>query len=332
MTNRFLYRRRKFITLLGGVAAWPIAARAQQPNVPVIGFLNAGSPDAFTPFVAAFRQGLSEAGYVEGRNAAIEFRWSEGQYDRLPALVADLVRRRVAVVVVSGGAVSALAAKAATSTIPILFVVGEDPIKFGLVPSLSRPGGNITGITLFISTLMAKRFELLSEVMPSTSGILLLVNPKNPNAETDAKDMESAARTSGRELRVLNASTESEIDNAFATLVELRVGALLVGTDPFFYSRRDKFVALAARHGVPAIYFVREFTTAGGLMSYGPSFVGEWRQVGVYAGRILKGDKPSDLPVLQPSKFELVINLKTAKALGLQVPDKVLALADEVIE
>jgi putative tryptophan/tyrosine transport system substrate-binding protein len=327
-------RRREFIVLLGGAAAaWPLAVRAQQP-MPVIGFLNAGSATPFAQYVAGFRQGLSDTGYVEGRNVAIEYRWAEGQYHRLPTLAADLVQLGVAVIVVSGGALSAFAAKAATSTTPILFVIGDDPVKTGLVPSLNRPGGNITGMTLFISSLMAKRFELLSEIIPTSSAaaVALLVNPKNPNAEADTKEMEIAARTSARELRVLTASTGSEIDSAVTTILDQRIGALLLGTDPFFFSQRDKFVTLAARSGIPAMYFVREFPAAGGLMSYGPSFVGEWSQAGLYAGRILKGAKPSDLPVLQPTKFEFVINLKTAKALGLQIPDKLLALADEVIE
>lgn len=235
------------------------------------------------------------------------------------------------VVVVSGGAVSALAAKAATSTIPIVFVIGDDPIRFGLVASLNRPSGNVTWVTLFISELMAKRLELLSQAM-NTSTVAMLVYPKNPNAASEAKELEAVARTSGRALRLLNASTESEIEAAFATLVQQRLGALLVGTDTFFYSRRDQLVALAARHGIPAIYFEREFAAAGGLMSYGPSFSGEWRQAGIYAGRILKGEKPADLPVLQPTRFELVINLKTARTLGLDVPDRLLALSDEVIE
>src|ERR1700730_3458188 len=322
-------KRREFITLIGGAAAWPLVARAQQP---VIGFINAGSPDAFTPYVAAFRQCLGEVGYAEGRNIAIEFRWAEGNYDRLPLLAADLAQRQVAVIVVSGGAVSALTAKAATSTVPIVFVMGDDPIKTGLVPSLNRPGGNITGLTLFISTLMAKRFELLGELMPAKSRLALLVNPKNPNVETETKQIENAAHDSGFGLQVLNASSEPEIDASFTTMVESRISALLLGTDPFFYSRRDQFVKLAARHGIPAMYFVREFVTAGGLISYGPSFVGEWRQAGVYAGRILKGAKPADLPVLQPTKFELVLNLRTARALGLTVSDKLLALADAVVE
>jgi putative ABC transport system substrate-binding protein len=246
-------------------------------------------------------------------------------------LAADLARRQVTVVVVSGGAVSALAAKAATSTIPIVFVIGDDPIRFGLVASLNRPSGNVTWVTLFISELMAKRLELLSQAM-NTSTVAMLVYPKNPNAASEAKELEAVARTSGRALRLLNASTESEIEAAFATLVQQRLGALLVGTDTFFYSRRDQLVALAARHGIPAIYFEREFAAAGGLMSYGPSFSGEWRQAGIYAGRILKGEKPADLPVLQPTRFELVINLKTARTLGLDVPDRLLALSDEVIE
>jgi putative ABC transport system substrate-binding protein len=325
--------RRHFISVLGGTVAWPLVVRAQQPTMPTIGFLNAGSAGPFAQYVTGFRQGLSDAGYVEGHNISIDFLWAEGQYDRLPALAADLVQRGVAVIVVSGGAVSAFAAKAATSTIPILFVVGDDPVKTGLVPSLSRPGGNITGMTLFISTLMAKRFELLSEIMPMSSAtIALVVNPKNPNADTDTKEMEIAARTSGRELRVLNASTESEIDSAVATIHDQRIGALLLGTDPFFYSQRDKFVTLAARFGIPAIYPVREFSAAGGLMSYGASFVEVWRQAGLYASRILKGVKPSDLPVLQPTKFEFVLNLKTARALGLAIPQSLLATADEVIE
>jgi putative ABC transport system substrate-binding protein len=325
--------RRHFISVLGGTVAWPLVVRAQQPTMPTIGFLNAGSAGPFAQYVTGFRQGLSDAGYVEGHNISIDFLWAEGQYDRLPALAADLVQRGVAVIVVSGGAVSAFAAKAATSTIPILFVIGDDPVKTGLVPSLSRPGGNITGMTLFISTLMAKRFELLSEIMPRSSAtIALVVNPKNPNADTDTKEMEIAARTSGRELRVLNASTESEIDSAVATIHDQRIGALLLGTDPFFYSQRDKFVTLAARFGIPAIYPVREFSAAGGLMSYGASFVEVWRQAGLYASRILKGVKPSDLPVLQPTKFEFVLNLKTARALGLAIPQSLLATADEVIE
>jgi putative ABC transport system substrate-binding protein len=325
--------RRHFISVLGGTVAWPLVVRAQQPTMPTIGFLNAGSAGPFAQYVTGFRQGLSDAGYVEGHNISIDFLWAEGQYDRLPALAADLVQRGVAVIVVSGGAVSAFAAKAATSTIPILFVVGDDPVKTGLVPSLSRPGGNITGMTLFISTLMAKRFELLSKIMPMSSAtIALVVNPKNPNADTDTKEMEIAARTSGRELRVLNASTESEIDSAVATIHDQRIGALLLGTDPFFYSQRDKFVTLAARFGIPAIYPVREFSAAGGLMSYGASFVEVWRQAGLYASRILKGVKPSDLPVLQPTKFEFVLNLKTARALGLAIPQSLLATADEVIE
>jgi putative tryptophan/tyrosine transport system substrate-binding protein len=326
-------RRREFIGVLAAAAVWPVVASAQPPAVPVIGFLNSGSADVFMNDLAGFRVGLSEVGYVEGRNVAIEYRWAGGQYDRLPELAADLARReKMTVIVASGGAVSALAAKAATSTIPIVFVMGDDPVKFGIVASLSRPSSNVTGVTLFISELMAKRLELLISAMPGTPAIAMLVNPKNPNAEFEAKEIEAAARTSGRGLRLLNASTESDIEVAFESLVQQRLSALLVGTDTFFYSRRDQLVALAARHSIPVIYFEREFVAAGGLMSYGPSFSGEFGQAGIYAGRILKGEKPGDLPVLQPTKFEFVINLKTAKALGLIIPPALLARADEVIE
>ena len=325
-------RRRDFIVLLGGAATWPLAVRAQQPVTPVIGFLSSGSADVFVNDLAGFRGGLSEVGYVERRNVAIEYRWAGGQYDRLPALAADLARRAVTVIVASGGAVSALAAKAATSTIPIVFVMGDDPVRFGIVASLSRPNSNVTGVTLFISELMAKRLELLISAMPGTPAIAMLVNPKNPNAESEAKEIEAAARTSGRALRLLNASTEGDIEVAFESLVQQRLSALLVGTDTFFYGRRDQLVALAASHTIPAIYFEREFVTAGGLMSYGPNFSGEWRQAGIYVSRILKGEKPGDLPVLQPTKFEFVINRKTAKALGVDIPPSLLATADEVIE
>jgi putative tryptophan/tyrosine transport system substrate-binding protein len=326
-------RRRQFLTLLSGAAAaWPLGVRAQQPAMPVIGFLSSGSPDGFAPLVAAFRDGLNQTGYVEGRNLTIEFGWADGQYDRLPTLASNLVQRQVAVLVAGGGAVAALAAKSATQIIPILFVIGDDPIKYGLVASLNQPGSNITGITLFISALMAKRLELLSELMPSKSAIAALVNPKNPNAESETREIEVAARAAGRELNVFNASSESAIDATFESLAKQGVGGLLIGTDTFFFSQRDQIIALATRHAVPAFYFAREFAAAGGLMSYGPSFTGEWRQAGIYAGRILRGVKPADLPVTQPTRFELVINLKTAKALGLDIPPKLLALTDEVIE
>jgi putative ABC transport system substrate-binding protein len=326
-------RRRNFLAgIVSTTVAWPLTALAQQPAMPVIGFLGSGLADVFVNDLAGFRGGLNEVGYVEGRNVAIEYRWAGGQYDRLPALAADLARREVTVIVASGGAVSALAAKAATSTIPIVFVMGDDPVRFGIVASLSRPSSNVTGVTLFISELMAKRLELLISAMPGTPAIAMLVNPKNPNAESEAKEIEAAARTSGRALRLLNASTEGDIEVAFESLVQQRLSALLVGTDTFFYGRRDQLVALAASHTIPAIYFEREFVTASGLMSYGPNFSGEWRQAGIYAGRILKGEKPGDLPVLQPTKFEFVINRKTAKALGLDIPPSLLATADEVIE
>jgi putative tryptophan/tyrosine transport system substrate-binding protein len=325
-------KRRDFITLLSGAVGWPLAARAQQPAMPVIGFLSSASPDTFGPLLAGFREGLNQTGYVEGRNLTIEFGWADGQYDRLPTLASNLVQRQIAVLVASGGAVAALAAKSATQTIPVLFVMGDDPIKYGLVASLNQPGSNITGITLFISALMAKRLELLGELMPSKSAIAALVNPKNPNAESETREIEVAARAAGRELNVFNASSESAIVAAFESLAKQGVGGLLIGTDTFFYSQRERIVVLATRHAVPAFYFAREFAVAGGLISYGPSFRGEWRQAGIYAGRILRGVKPADLPVTQPTRFELVINLKTAKALSLDIPPKLLALTDEVIE
>ena len=325
-------KRRDFITLLGSAAAaWPLAARAQQQTMPVIGFLCSGSAEAFAPLVAAFRDGLREAGYVEGRNVATEFAWAAGRYDKLSSLAADLVSRQVAVIVAAGGAVAGLAAKAATTTIPIVVATGDDPVKYGLVASLNRPTGNITGVTLFIDVLEAKRVEILTEIAPRAA-LAILVNPRNPNAETEARDAQAAAQQSGRELRVLTASNEGEIDAAFATLAQQAGAALTIGTDTFFYSRPDQLVGRAARHAIPTIYFHRSFGLAGGLITYGATFTDELRTAGQYAGRILAGEKPNNLPILQPSKFELVINLKTAKALGLDVPPTLLARADEVIE
>ena len=325
-------KRRDFVLLLAGAMTAARSLAAQQKAMPVIGYLGSGSPGPVASFVAAFRQGLSETGYVEGRNVAIEFRWAEGRYDRLPALAADLVSRKIDVIVAHGGTPSALAAKNATSTIPIVFTTVGDPVGIGLVASLARPGGNLTGFSNISTDLTPKLFELLSELVPQARVIALLSNPNNPAAERTTREMQGAARAKEVQLHVLKASTESEIDAAFATLVQLHAGALVIGSDSFFYKQRDQLVALASRHAVPAIYGSREFVAAGGPISYGPNLPGIFRQVGIYAGRILNGVKPADLPVQQPTTFELVVNLKTAEVLGLTVPPSILARADEVIE
>jgi putative ABC transport system substrate-binding protein len=326
-------RRREFITLLGGAAAaWPLAARAQQSAVPVIGLLNPTSPDAFAGRLGGFRRGLKDTGYVEGENVSIEYRWAENQMDRLPALAAKLVRRQVAAFVTIGPA-ALVAAKAATTTIPIVFLVAEDPVRLGLVASLARPGGNLTGINFLVGELTAKRLELLRELVPGAAHVAVLVNPANAaNTETTLRDVQSAARAMGLQIQIFNASTSREIDVAFATFGRERPDALFVGNDAFFNARRVQLVLLAGRHGLPAIYWDREFAEAGGLMTYGSNIVDVYRQVGDYAGRILKGAKPTELPVVQSSKFELVINAQAARMLGITVPDKLLVAADEVIE
>ena len=326
-------KRREFLSLIGGAAiAWPLAARAQKTTTPLIGWLASGTSEGYAPFAAAFRQGLSKTGYVEGQNVAIEYRWAEGQNDQLPALAADLVRRQVAIIA-AAGTPSAFAAKAATATIPVVFSTGLNPVEAGLVASLHRPGGNITGVSNFVAVLVAKQFELLHELIPNSGVFGVLLNPTDPYISPYiTRDVQAAGRTLKREIQILNASTEDQIDAAFSTFAQLRAGAVIIGADTFFVSRRDQLIALAARHAIPTVYFLRDFVAAGGLMSYGSNLADSYRLVGVYVGRILKGEKPTDMPVQQPTKIELFINLKTAKTLGITVPPSMQARADEMIE
>jgi ABC-type uncharacterized transport system substrate-binding protein len=325
--------RRKFLAALGGAAcAWPLAARAQQAAMPVIGFLGAPSAAPYARYVAAVHQGLKEVGYVEHQNVAMEYRWADSQYDRLSALAADLVSRRVAVIVPIGGAPATVAAKAATSTIPIVFNLGADPIGLGLVTNLSRPGGNITGIAMMTLEIETKRLEVLHELAPASSSLAIMLNPSNAQAQTQEREVQRAARVIGRQVLVLKAGTEHEIEGAFAALVRERAGALLVGADTFFTSQATLFVVLTAHHSIPTIYPFKSYVDAGGLMSYGTSLLDAYRQSGVYAGRVLKGEKPGELPIVQPTKFELIINLKTARAVGIAIPPTLVARADEVIE
>jgi len=326
-------KRRQFITLLGGAAvAWPLAAHAQQQGMPVIGFLSSRSPAESGSALAAFRQGLGQAGYFEGKNVTIEYRWAEGQYDRLPALAAELVARKVTVMAAVGGEPSGLAAKAATATIPIVCSLGGDAVEAGLVDSLNRPGGNITGVTLMAQEMGPKRLEFAHQLVPNGNALAALVNPKYPLALAEARDMQAAARSLGLQLAVLDASTQNEIDAAFAGLVRHKVDALLINTDPFLLGQREQIVQLAARTNVPAMYFLSDFVEAGGLMSYGPKVANSYRQAGIYVGRILKGEKVDELPFVLPTRFDLVINLRTARALGLEIPTILLIRADEVIE
>jgi putative ABC transport system substrate-binding protein len=324
--------RREFITLLGGTATWPLAARAQQQAMPVIGLLDSTSPDVHTNLLRSFRQGLNETGFVEGSNVAIEYRWSDGQYGRLPELAADLAHREVSVITTIDGSASALAAKAATSTIPIIFRIGADPVALGLVASLNRPGGNVTGVTSLTVEVGPKRLEVLHQLVPTATVMALLLNPTSPFAETLTRDLQAAARMLGLRIHVLNASTDGDITSAFAQLLQLRTAGLVIGSDVFFNSRSQQLAARTVRHAMPAVYQYREFVAAGGLMSYGGSLEDSYRLAGIYTGRVLKGEKPADLPIQQSTKVELFINLKTAKALGLEVPPTLLARADEVIE
>ena len=325
-------RRREFITLLGGAAAWPVAARGQHTAAPVVGFLSGRSRGKSASVVNAFHKGLAETGYREGRNVTVEYRWADGQYDRLPTLAGDMNGQSVTAIAATGGSVSGLAAKAATTKIPIVFASGGDAVKLGLVASLNRPDGNVTGVNLVFGALGAKRLELLHDFIPQGQAIAVLVNLNYPSAATEVQDVQASGRLLGLQIKTFNAPAASDFEQAFSAIVEQKMAGLLVADDPFLQSRRDQLIALAARHAIPAIYFSRDFVEDGGLMSYGPSITDAYRLVGVYVGRILKGEKPADLPVIQPTKFELVINLKAAKALHLAVPDKLIALADEVIE